>query len=94
MTFKNPFKNLKLDPEEQEIEDAIESGKVKIVPLTKAEKHRLKKIALYTLEKTKNINLRLPERVVQRLKVIAAEKGMPYQTLAGSIIHEYTAQGV
>lgn len=94
MTFKNPFKNLKLDAEEQALNDAIESGKVKSLGITNAEKKRLAQYARYTLEKTKNINLRLPERVVQRLKVMAAEQGIPYQTLAGSIIHQYTAKGM
>lgn len=91
MTFKNPFKNLKLDKEEQAIEDAIESGELQPASLSKEERARLQAIARYTLEKTKNINLRLSARVIQRLKVLAAKKGIPYQTLAGSIIHEYTA---
>ena len=89
----NPFKNLVLDPEEQEIEDAIESGKMKPAHVSKQILKKYQEYAAYTLEKTKNINLRLPERVIQRLKVMAATKGIPYQTLAGSIIHQYTASG-
>lgn len=69
----NPFKNLQLDPEEQALNDAIESGKVKSLGITKAKKKRLAQYAKYTLEKNRNINLRLPERVIYRLKVMAAE---------------------
>lgn len=90
-TIFNPFKNLILDPEEQEIENAIESGKIKPMKLTKKMMRKYQQYARYTLEKTKDINLRLSAQVVQRLKVMAAEKGIPYQTLAGSIIHQYTA---
>ncbi|MBI5619398.1 hypothetical protein HY950_00365 [Candidatus Gottesmanbacteria bacterium] len=88
---QNPFKDLVLDPEELEINDAIESGKVKAVPLSAREKRRLKQIAEYTLNKTRNINIRLSERTLLRLKAKAIEEGIPYQTLAGSIIHKYTS---
>jgi len=88
---QNPFKDLVLDAEEQEINDAIESGKVKFVPVSAREKRRLKKIAEYTLNKTRNINIRLSERTLMRLRAKAIEEGIPYQTLAGSIIHKYTS---
>lgn len=90
----NPFKDLVLDTEEQEIADAIESGKIKPVRAPKQLIKKYRQYAAYTLEKTRNINLRLPERVVQRLKVLAARQGIPYQTLAGSIIHRYTASAI
>lgn len=89
MTFRNPFKNLKLDPEEQEINDAIESGKLRPVPVSTREKKRLQDIARFTLEKTRNINIRLSERDVLRLKAKAMEEGLPYQTLAASLLHKY-----
>ena len=91
MIPKNPFKNLHLDPEEQEIERAIESGKVKVIPLSAREKKRIQAIAKATLEKTRNINLRLSQFDLQRLKVKAMEEGLPYQTLAASILHKYAA---
>ncbi len=89
-TIQNPFKNLVLDPEEKEINDAIESGKITFVKISPKERKRLQKIAKYTLEKVKNINLRLSENDLQNLKVKAMEEGMPYQTLAASILHKYT----
>ena len=89
MTYRNPFKNLKLDREEQEINRAIESGKLRPVPVSPREKKRLQDIARFTLEKTRNINLRLSEQDVLRLKAKAMEEGIPYQTLAASLLHKY-----
>ncbi len=91
MTFRNPFKNLKLDPEEREINDAIESGKLRPVPLSTREKKRIRAIAKYTLEKTRNINIRLSHRDLLGLKAKAIEEGIPYQTLAASLLHKYVA---
>ncbi len=91
MSKQNPFKNLILDREEQEINEAVETGKVKPVLLSAREKRRLQKIAEHTLNKTRNINIRLSERTLLKLKAKAAVEGIPYQTLAGSIIHKYTA---
>ena len=39
--------------------------------------------------KRKSVHLKLQERDVQKIRAIAYEKGMPYQTLIGSIIHQY-----
>ena len=86
----NPFKNLHLDPEEQEINNAIESGKMRVVPLVAAEKKRIQAIAKATLDKTRNINIRLSQRDLLRLKAKAIEEGMPYQTLVASVLHKYT----
>lgn len=81
-----------LDKEEQEILEAVEKGEFKSVPNLKKEKKRLQAIARNTLNKTRNINLRLSERDLQKLKVKAAEKGIPYQTLASSILHQSTSE--
>lgn len=91
MTFRNPFKNLNLDPEEQEITDAIESGKVRLIPVSKRERKRIQAIAKATLEKTRNINIRLSQRDLINLKVKAIEEGLPYQTLAASLLHKYAS---
>lgn len=89
MKSRNPFKNLKLDAEEREIERAIEAGEVEVLPLTKQEMRRLKEYAKFTLEKTKNINIRLAAGTVHALKTKAIAEGMPYQTLAASVLHKY-----
>lgn len=87
--LKNPFKNLKLDEEEKEITKAVESGRVRVIPNLKKEIKRFQKAAKYTLDKTKNINIRISEHDLLRIKAKAVEEGIPYQTLVASIIHKY-----
>lgn len=86
------MKQYKLDPYEQEIEDALEKGQFKSVKNLDQEIKRHQKIAAYTLKllrKNKNINIRLPERTLDKLKTKANQEGLPYQTLIGSILHKY-----
>lgn len=88
---QNPFKNLKLDPEERELLRSFEAGEWKPVKNFPAEKKRLQTIARATLVKMRNINIRLTEADLYGLKVKAIEEGIPYQTLAASILHKYVA---
>ncbi len=83
------MKYFDLTPEEQEIEKALEKGEFKRVKNFAAEKKRLQKIAKYTLAKIKNVNLRVSQKTLIKLKAKAAEQGLPYQTLAASILHRY-----
>ena len=86
------MKYYELNVEEQEeleaIENALESGKLKSDPAFEKRKKELQQIAKNTLNKTRNINIRLSERDLYRLKAKAIEEGLPYQTLAASIIHK------
>lgn len=84
--FVPDFDNL--TPEEQEIEDSLESGEYVSVPATEEQKKELQAIARYTLEKTRTINVRLTERDLMRLKATAAREGIPYQTFLTSLIHK------
>lgn len=77
-----------LDPEEEEILRAFEEGKLVKVKDFDQEKKILEEAARNTLNKTKNINIRLSERDLRKLKVRAAKQGIPYQTLASSILHQ------
>lgn len=81
-----------LDEEEEEILKAYEEGKLTRVKDFTKEKKLLEEAARNTLNKTKNINLRLSERDLSKLKAKAIEEGIPYQTLAASILHKATAQ--
>jgi predicted DNA binding CopG/RHH family protein len=60
------------------------------VPDLATRKRELQEIARNTLNKTRNINIRLTERDLYRLKAKAIEEGIPYQTLASSILHKAT----
>ena len=84
------MKYYELDKEEQELLDAIEAGDFKPIPNAKAEIRKLRAAAATHLSRTKNINIRLSERTLHKLKVKAAEKGLPYQTLVASLLHQYT----
>lgn len=83
------MKMYQLDPEEEEILKAFEEGKLVRVKNFNKEKKLLEEAARNTLNKTRNINLRLSERVVARLKAKAAKEGIPYQTLASSVLHKF-----
>lgn len=79
-----------LDQEEQEILEAYEKGELVPVKDQEKVKKELMEAAKNTFKKTKNINIRLTERDLHKLKVKAMEEGIPYQTLASSILHKAT----
>ncbi len=81
-------KKLKLNKEEKDILNAIEKDALVSVSLSKKEKNDLKLIARNTFSKTKSINIRISERDLLRLKVKALKKGLPYQTLISSTLHQ------
>ncbi|OIO08199.1 antitoxin [Candidatus Roizmanbacteria bacterium CG_4_10_14_0_8_um_filter_35_28] len=84
------MKNYKLDKEELQILKDVEAGKYKSVANLKEEIKRAREAAKNTLQKTRNINIRLPERDIQKLKVKAAENNLPYQTLISMLLRQYT----
>jgi len=84
------MKNYKLNKEELQILRDIEAGKYKSVANLKEEIKRAREAAKNTLQKTKNINIRLPERDIQKLKIKAAENNLPYQTLISLLLRQYT----
>ncbi len=83
------MKYYELDKEEEEILKAFEKGELVSVPNLEEEKKRFQKIARNTLNKTRNINIRLTEKTLSRLKVKAIEEGIPYQTLVASVLHKF-----
>lgn len=87
----DPFKNLVLDEYEQEIEDSLPENPV-INPIPKKELAMLKKAAentLKLLKKDEHISIRISRSTKQNLQKKAAKLGLGYQTLAGSILHQY-----
>ncbi|HEY4493420.1 MAG TPA: antitoxin [Candidatus Paceibacterota bacterium] len=82
-------KTIYFDDEEREIMEAYERGELIPIKMDEKERERVRQIARNTLNKTKNINLRISERGVMLLKRKAAEKGLPYQTLAASVLYQY-----
>ena len=78
-----------LDEEEQQLLEEFERGEWKSIKNFAKAKKLYEAAARNTLKKTRNINLRLSEKVVARLKVKAAKEGIPYQTLASSVLHQF-----
>jgi predicted DNA binding CopG/RHH family protein len=80
-----------IDKEEAELIDAFENGTTSSIS-SDIKKNTIKQAKLAAksyLDKNKNINIRITERDVQKLKTKAAETGLPYQTLIASVLHQY-----
>ena len=80
-----------LDEEEREELESIENGEYIEVKDMKNEIEKAKLAAKATLNKTRNINIRLSEQDLYRIKAKAVEEGLPYQTLVSSIVHKAVA---
>lgn len=79
----------KLDPEEQELLEAFESGTLKRVAHAKAEMKRHKESAAATFLKDSRINIRISSKDLRLLQKRALREGLPYQTLISSLLHKY-----
>jgi predicted DNA binding CopG/RHH family protein len=86
------MKYYKLTDEEQKLLDEVERGEWVPIKNQEKEKREAMKMARNTLNKNRNINIRLSERDLAKLKRKAIEEGIPYQTLASSILHKATAE--
>ena len=76
-----------LDEYEQSIEDEIDS----YVPIDDKTRERIEAIAEQA-KKRKNVNIRISERDLRRVKQRAAAEGIPYQTLISSVLHKYVTE--
>ena len=83
------MKYYELDKEEQAILDAYDAGKLSSVRGKEAEIKRLRSYTHSSLERARNINIRLSERDLLRIKAKAAELGLPYQTFVSSLLHQH-----
>jgi predicted DNA binding CopG/RHH family protein len=77
--------------DELEILDDIEMGKYTSVPNLSDELLQAKKAAKNTITKTKNINIRVSEADILKLKSKSIEAGIPYQTIINALIHNYAS---
>lgn len=84
------MKYFTLNKDEQELVDALEKNDFFEIPELAKEKSRFEKIAQASLNKNRNINIRVTEGDFQKLKAAALEEGIPYQTLISSLIHKFT----
>ncbi len=75
---------LKLDKYERDIEKSAESYK----PVSKKELLEIEG-TLEQIRKTRNVNIRISEAVLEELKKLSREEGIPYQTLISSVLHKF-----
>jgi len=87
----NPFVNLVLDAEEQLLEDAFERGEYEKSPNFDDTKKMLEEAATRYLElnNSKPITIRIKQLDLIKVKAKAKQRNIPYQTLLGSLIHQY-----
>lgn len=83
------MKYFDLDKEEAQILADYDAGLFKPVKNQAEMRKKLELAAKNTLAKTRNVNLRLSEKVFIKLKAKAAAFGIPYQTMASSVLHRF-----
>jgi len=88
---KNPFKDLKLDEYEKELEESLSKGKSVRDKNYKETKKMLEEASRRHLElqETKSITLRLRKKDLIKIKAKAKRNNLPYQTLIGLLINQY-----
>ena len=86
------MKYYELDKEEKRLLKEVERGEWKHVRNFKKIKKELERAAKNTVNKTRNINIRISEGTLHRLKTKAIEEGIPYQTLVASVLHKFATK--
>jgi predicted DNA binding CopG/RHH family protein len=74
----------KLTSLEKQIENAADSFR----PIGKKKQLKLEAIISHA-KKSRTVNIRIAENVLDELKRRSQEEGLPYQTLISSILHKY-----
>ncbi len=77
-----------LDAEESAIVDAVERDEYEAVPNLTVRIEELQAAVAETVKK-KPITVRVQEQDIQKIRSIAFQRGIPYQTLVSSIIHQF-----
>lgn len=88
------MKYYELDKNEQRLLKNLEKEVFVRMPNFKQKRRRYQEYARATLAKTRNINIRIPEKDLLKIKARAAEKGIPYQTLLASLVHQYSTDQI
>lgn len=79
----------KVDSEEKEILEAFENGQLKRVKGASEIILEHQQVAEATFKKDARINIRLSSRDLRALQARALKEGIPYQTLASSVLHKF-----
>ncbi|PUE31563.1 antitoxin [Limnohabitans sp. Jir72] len=79
------------DEEELEIIQALEAGSLKPVKDAPKRIKAHKTAAEASLKKDQRLNIRISSRDLKNLQARALEEGVPYQTLAASLLHKFVS---
>ena len=79
----------RLNKEEKQLLDSLESGEWESVPRLRSEIRKHGQYAKNTMRKDKRVNIRISSRDLEQLQIMAIEDGIPYQTLMSSILHRF-----
>ncbi len=74
----------KLDSFERQIEKSADLYR----PVSKNKRRKLETV-LARVRKSRSVNIRIAENVLEELKRRSRREGLPYQTLISSILHKY-----
>lgn len=74
----------KLDSFERQIENSANSFR----PLSKKKRRKVEAI-LARVRKSRTVNIRIAESVLEEIKRRSQKEGLPYQTLISSVLHKY-----
>jgi predicted DNA binding CopG/RHH family protein len=87
----DPLKNLYLDEEEALLEAALEQGQYEETPGFNETKTMLEEAAsrYLSLHHSKPVTIRINQLDLIKIKARAKRKGIPYQTLLGTLIHDF-----
>lgn len=89
MKSRKPNTSPELEPWEQELLDAFEQGEFVSVPDAKKANAEYRELFSSFFQKRKNINIRISEQDLLKVKLKAIEEGIPYQTYISSLIHKH-----
>ncbi|OIN90754.1 MAG: antitoxin [Comamonadaceae bacterium CG1_02_60_18] len=84
-------KNLIYDDEELEILKAWEAGTLKPVSGVAKQIKAHQTAAEATFKKDQRLNIRISSRDLRNLQACALAEGIPYQTFAASLLHQFVS---
>src|SRR5689334_7180021 len=79
----------KLEDNEEEILKDFEEGKFLSIDNSDEEIKLAKQAARHFMKRESRVNVRVSTADLNKVRLIAAEEGLPYQTLLSSIIHKF-----
>lgn len=85
------MKTLHLSHEEKELLEEIERDEWRSIVKSSSDLTLFRDAARRTLRKDKRVNIRISERDLNSIQRIAAEEGIPYQTLISSVLHKFVS---